>query len=82
MVAYPKIQSVSPLSGKRLRVTFVTGTTKLYDCTPLLEEESFIPLKDECFFRHAHADHAGYGVVWNDDIDLAESELWLNGKNK
>jgi len=21
-----------------------------------------------------------YGVIWNDDVDLAESELWLNGR--
>lgn len=79
MTSYPKIQSVLPLSNKRLRVTFVTGTTKLYDCTPLLKEESFVPLKDEWFFRHAHADRSGYGIVWNDDVDLSESEVWIHG---
>jgi len=26
-----------------------------------------------------HADPHGYAVVWNDDIDLAESEIWLKG---
>lgn len=28
----------------------------------------------------AIAGRLGYGVVWNDDINLAEAELWLNGK--
>ncbi len=80
MNAYPKIESVSALSGKRLKVTFVTGTTKVYDCTPLLDEAPFAPLKDDAFFRNAYVDKIGYGVAWNDDVDLSEAELWLHGK--
>jgi len=26
------------------------------------------------------ADKHGYGISWNDEIDLSESELWLNGE--
>ena len=79
MNSYPKIKSVSPLKNKKLRVTFETGIIKLYDCTPLLKEAPFIPLKDEYFFRNVHADCSGYGIVWNDDVDLSESEIWING---
>ena len=79
MISYPKIQAVHPLAGKRLRVTFATGTTKIYDCTPLLKELAFAPLKDEWFFRHVQADRSGFGVVWNDSVDLSESEVWING---
>ena len=79
MISYPKIQSVEPLQGKRLRVTFSTGTNKVYDCTSLLSEAPFAPLKNDHLFRQVHADHTGYGVVWNDNIDLSESELWING---
>jgi len=25
-------------------------------------------------------DAGGYGISWNDDIDLSEYELWTNGK--
>ena len=29
---------------------------------------------------HFHAlDKHGYGIVWNDELDLSESELWING---
>lgn len=80
MTVYPKIQSVEPLQRKRLRVTFSTGVNKVYDCTSLLAEASFSPLKDEWLFKKARPDPAGYGVVWNDDIDLSESELWLHGE--
>jgi hypothetical protein len=80
MATYPKVKSVTPLSGKQLFVTFTTGDTRVYDCTPLLNDSSFYSLKDDIFFKNIHVDPTGYGVVWNDDIDLSESELWINGK--
>jgi hypothetical protein len=80
MATYPKVKSVTPLSGKQLFVTFTTGDTRVYDCGPLLNESSFYPLKDEAFFKNVHVDQTGYGIVWNDNVDLSESELWINGK--
>lgn len=77
---YPKIKSVKPEHDKTLLVEFESGEHKVYDCKPLLECEVFRPLQDEALFRCAHADSRGYGVIWNDDIDLAESEIWLNGR--
>ena len=80
MATYPKVTSVRPLPGKQLFVTFTTGDTRIYDCSPLLKESSFNPLKDDAFFKNVHVDQTGYGVVWNDNVDLSESELWINGK--
>ena len=80
MATYPKVKSVTPLSGKQLFVTFITGDTRVYDCAPLLNESSFYSLKDDVFFKNVHVDQTGYGVVWNDNVDLSESELWINGK--
>ncbi len=77
---YPRIGAVKPLTDKRLLVTFATGERKIYDCKPLLQEEVFRPLQGEELFCRARADKHGYGVVWNDEIDLAEAELWINGK--
>ena len=77
---YPRVESVQPLTGKRLLVGFANGITKVYDCTSLLACVPFKPLADEALFRCVKADPHGYGVVWNDDIDLAESELWENGE--
>ena len=76
---FPRLSAVEPIAGKRLRVTFADGTIKIYDCTHLLETQAFRPLKDEAFFRRAHVEPHGYAVVWNDQVDLAESELWLHG---
>ena len=77
---FPKVQSVNALEGKRLLVGFTNGAAKVYDCAPLLAQAPFRPLADEGLFRCVEADAHGCGVVWNDDIDLAESELWENGE--
>ena len=77
---HPRIASVKPLTAKRLLVRFRNGVTELYDCAPLLAHEVFAALKDDALFRCAHADPHGYAVLWNDDIDLAESELWISGQ--
>lgn len=80
MNKYPKIVRVESAKGKRLVVTFSNGVKKLYDCTPLLEYDTFSPLSNEALFKAVHVDKHGYGVIWTDDLDLSESELWINGK--
>ena len=78
---FPRLQTVEPIAGKRLRVTFVNEAIRIYDCTHLLDKEPFRLLKDEAFFRCVQVEPHGYAVVWNDQIDLAESELWLHGES-
>ena len=77
---YPLIAQVKAQPDKRLLVRFRNGVTKLYDCKRLLNLPAFEPLRnDETLFRRAHADKHGYGVIWNDELDLAESEVWIGG---
>lgn len=75
----PKVRSVRTGSDKTLWVQFDNGISKRYDCKPLLTAEPFRALQNDALFRAAHADAGGYGVIWNDEIDLAESEIWING---
>ena len=78
--AYPLIAEVEAQPNKRLLVRFRNGVTKLYDCERVLNLPAFEPLRnDEVLFRRAHADKHGYGVIWNDELDLAESEVWIGG---
>jgi hypothetical protein len=60
-------------------VAFATGEQRVYDCAPLLRESVFAGLADEAVFQQVRPDPHGYGVVWSDELDLAESELWING---
>ena len=82
MEKYPKIKSVEALPGKKLKVTFGTGDIRIYDCRPLLKEKSFKPLQDEALFRSVKAEEHGYAVIWNDEIDLSESEIWIHGRTE
>lgn len=76
---FPNIRAVKPLPNYRLRVVFHNDIAVTYDCSPLLEEAAFSPLLDVSLFNQARVDPGGYGIIWNDDIDLSESELWLDG---
>ena len=80
MNSYPKIKSVKPLENKRLLVVFENSIQQIYDCSSLIQEEIFNILKDDFFFKLVKVDHGGYGIIWNDEVDLSESELWINGK--
>jgi hypothetical protein len=79
MKNYPKIKTVKAIAHKQLLVTFSNDVKKIYDCSLLLEDENFRPLLNENLFRSVKADKHGYGISWNDELDLSESELWLNG---
>lgn len=76
----PRIQSIKPLERKHLLVGFMDGTQKTYDCSQLFHLDQFLLIQNEVFFKTVKVDPGGYGVSWNDEIDLSEYELWTNGK--
>jgi hypothetical protein len=39
----------------------------------------FAPLRQPAFFKNFKVEKGVYGIVWNEDIDLSEYELWKNG---
>ena len=50
-------------------------STDLFD-----EIEIFNALKEiPCLFHRVKVDIGGYGISWNDEIDLSCDELWDNG---
>lgn len=60
-------------------VRFRNGEQRMYDCASLLSRPRFHLLADPGFLRAVSVDTGGYGISWNDDIDLSEYELWTNG---
>ncbi len=75
---YPKIKYVEPLDNYKLFIIFDNSEIKIYDFIPLLSNENFALLSDKNLFFQARKDVGGYGVIWNDDIDISEYELWKN----
>lgn len=76
-----KIMAVSPLPNYELSVKFENGVKKKYDVNPLFKKwDDFNSLRTtKGLFEQVKVDVGGFGIVWNDDIDLACNELWANG---
>lgn len=77
---YPKINSAKAVNDYILLVEFDNAEKKVYDVSPLLEKEMFLPLKNRAFFQNVQVEKGGYAVFWNEDIDLSEYEIWTHGK--
>lgn len=77
-----KVKEVQPLTAFCLLVSFDTGEKKRYNAAPLFDKrEVFKQLADvKGLFEQVKVDTGGYGISWNDDIDLSCNELWNNGE--
>lgn len=78
---FHRIQSVIPQTSYILKATFQDGTVKDYDLKPLFTE---IPVFEDLksvtgLYEQVRVDTGGYGISWNDSIDLAAEEIWENG---
>ncbi len=78
---FHKIKSIIPQENYKIIVLFSEGVTKLYDINPLFEKfDIFNQLKNNSLFYECVVDTGGYGISWNDDIDLSCDELFFNGE--
>lgn len=78
---FNKIKNVELLPGFIIKAEFVCNVQKLYDIKPLFDKyKAFLPLREiKGLFEQARVDCGGYGIVWNDDIDIDANEIWYNG---
>ena len=79
---FHKIKAANPLQDCLLSIQFSEGTTKIYDVKQLFNRwTQFEVLKnDPRLFSSVKVDIGGYGVVWNDDLDVSCDELFENGE--
>lgn len=79
---FHKVKAVSALPNYRLSVQFTEGITKIYDMKPLFEK--WAPFKEleiaPELFSCVEVDAGGYGIIWNDELDLSCDELFENGE--
>ena len=76
-----KLAQVKALPGLMLWAEFRDGREVLYDVSHLTEANPvFCELVcDPALFAGVRLDPGGYGISWNDDLDLEAEELWING---
>lgn len=76
-----RIQTVKPLSDLRLSVLFQNGVEKeydihyLYSVSPQFKEFEI----NSDLFEQVQVDCGGYGLSWNDNLDLDAEDIWENG---
>lgn len=60
---------------------FLDNTVKQYDMEPLIRSiPAFQILEEPVLFNQVPVDAGGYGVTWNDNLDLSYNELWEKGE--
>jgi len=75
----PRIQKAQAISDTTLLVEFSDQTVKQYDIHRLLSIPMFSPLRQPAFFKNFRIAVGGYGLEWNEEIDISEYELWTHG---
>ena len=75
------VKEVKPMPDFFLFVRFADGVEKKYDVKPLFNEiEAFQSLTYvHGLFEQVKVDTGGFGISWNDDIDLSCDELYDHG---
>lgn len=78
---FHKIKNVEALYNYILKIIFQDDTVKYYDVSKLFDKWIvFQDLKNiNGLFEQVKVDQGGYGISWNDKLDLACNELWENG---
>ena len=76
------VKDAKALPGFRLHVLFNSGEERIYDANPLIKEhEAFQAfLLTYKLFEQVQVDIGGYGVSWNEYLDLGCNELYYNGE--
>ena len=74
------IKSIKPLENMILEAVFFSGETKKYDIKELIKKyKIFKELENKELFNKVKVDIGGYGIIWNDNLDLSSEEIWKNG---
>ena len=76
-----RIVFVKPMDNTILLATFQNGIEKTYDVKTMFAmfPQMQILEKDKTLFNSVVVDAGGYGVSWNDNLDIESEEIWENG---
>jgi hypothetical protein len=72
----PKIISVNPLPGYKLRLRYVTGEIKVFDVLPYIRGSWYAELQNKAYFSAVRIIDDGEGIEWPHGQDLAPHELY------
>ena len=75
-----RIKKVKPLDNYKLQVTFFNNEIKEYNVSIWFDKnQDFKVLSNTTgLFEQVKVDTGGYGISWNDELDLSCNELYFN----
>lgn len=78
---FHKITSLATLPDHILLVGFANGEFKQFDLKPLIHKyPPFATLKNVAgLYEQAKIDLGGYGIFWNDDLDISAEGIYEKG---
>lgn len=76
-----KVKEVKAIENYMVEVVFFNGEIRQYDIKPLF---SIFPQfcmfrTNKSLFEHVKVEPGGYGISWNDELDLDAETLWEDG---
>ncbi|MCF0117571.1 MAG: DUF2442 domain-containing protein [Bacilli bacterium] len=76
------IRSIYIIEKYKISVLFVEGVTKIWDLEPWFSKyPKFNDLKnDKTLFEKVKVDVGGYGIIWNDDLDMDCNTIYDEGQ--
>lgn len=76
-----KIVSVKPMKNFILLIGFQNGIQKTYDMRTLypIFPQFKVFEHNVTLFHQVQVDTGGYGISWNDDLDLDAEDIWEDG---
>ena len=76
------ITKLDILDNMVFNATFADGEIVSFDVKTLFEKYPvFKALEDETLFKQLKIDGVGYGVMWNDELDLSSDGIYIRGKH-
>ena len=78
---FHKIKKVIPKENLIIEVEFENKIKKEYDINKVIKKWTvFEKLKNNELFNKVKVDVGGYGISWDENIDLSCEEIWQNGE--
>lgn len=69
------------LEDVKLELIFLDGKIIRFDMSKLFDKISCLKkLQDRSLFLSGHLDKGGYGIIWNDDIDIDVMTIYEEGE--
>ena len=78
---FHRLKNITPLEDEILLAEFQDGIIRHYDVKPLKDKIPAFEMLDyvQGLFEQVRIDAGGYGIIWNDELDLSCNEIYNNG---